>query len=65
MYHVGRPAKTVLPNAFLAGLGHRRPINSHTKHSARLPAREGYQLWMGLDRSPVPIMRNAKVILLI
>jgi anaerobic selenocysteine-containing dehydrogenase len=62
MYHVGRPGEDGFTERILAAWG----IDGHNSHTniCSSGAREGYQLWMGLDR-PSPDHANAKVILLI
>lgn len=62
MYHVGRPGEDGFTERILAAWG----IDGHNSHTniCSSSAREGYQLWMGLDR-PSPDHANAKVILLI
>src|ERR1700694_3486729 len=62
MYHVGRPGEDGFTERILAAWG----VDGHTSHTniCSSGAREGYQLWMGLDR-PSPDHANAKVILLI
>jgi len=62
MYHVGRPGEDGFTERILAAWGVDGQ-NSHTNICSS-GAREGYQLWMGLDR-PSPDHANAKVILLI
>jgi anaerobic selenocysteine-containing dehydrogenase len=62
MYHVGRPGEDGFTERILAAWGIDGQ-NSHTNICSS-GAREGYQLWMGLDR-PSPDHANAKVILLI
>ena len=58
----GVPAKTDSRNAFSPRGA--LTVTTRTRTSALRAAREGYQLWMGLDR-PSPDHANAKVILLI
>src|SRR5438128_3509067 len=62
MYHVGRPGEDGFTERILAAWG----VDGHNSHTniCSSGAREGYQLWMGLDR-PSPDHANAKVILLI
>src|SRR4026209_648851 len=62
MYHVGRPGEDGFTERILAAWG----IDGHNSHTniCSSGSREGYQLWMGLDR-PSPDHANAKVILLI
>ena len=62
MYHVGRPGEDGFTERILAAWG----VDGHNSHTniCSSGAREGYQLWMGLDR-PSPDHSNAKVILLI
>jgi anaerobic selenocysteine-containing dehydrogenase len=62
MYHVGRPGEDGFTERILAAWG----IDGHNSHTniCSSSSREGYQLWMGLDR-PSPDHANAKVILLI
>lgn len=62
MYHVGRPGEDGFTERILAAWG----IDGHNSHTniCSSSSREGYQLWMGLDR-PSPDHENAKVILLI
>src|SRR6202521_3233795 len=62
MYHVGRPGEDGFTERILAAWG----VDGHNSHTniCSSGAREGYQLWMGLDR-PRPDHANAKVILLI
>ena len=62
MYHVGRPGEDGFTERILAAWG----VDGHNSHTniCSSGAREGYQLWMGLDR-PSPDHTNAKVILLI
>jgi anaerobic selenocysteine-containing dehydrogenase len=62
MYHVGRPGEDGFTERILAAWG----IDGHNSHTniCSSASREGYQLWMGLDR-PSPDHANAKVILLI
>ncbi|HEU4478548.1 MAG TPA: molybdopterin-dependent oxidoreductase, partial [Pyrinomonadaceae bacterium] len=62
MYHVGRPGEDGFTERILAAWG----IDGHNSHTniCSSGSREGYQLWMGLDR-PSPDHSNAKVILLI
>src|SRR5438046_2278916 len=62
MYHVGRPGEDGFTERILAAWG----IDGHNSHTniCSSGAREGYQLWMGLDR-PSPDHANAKVIFLI
>src|SRR6195256_6458217 len=62
MYHVGRPGEDGYTERILAAWG----IDGHNSHTniCSSSSREGYQLWMGLDR-PSPDHANAKVILLI
>src|SRR6266849_1922663 len=62
MYHVGRPGEDGYTERILAAWG----IDGHNSHTniCSSSSREGYQLWMGLDR-PSPDHTNAKVILLI
>src|SRR5437762_4713901 len=62
MYHVGRPGEDGFTERILAAWG----IDGHNSHTniCSSGAREGYQLWMGIDR-PSPDHANAKVILLI
>lgn len=62
MYHVGRPGEDGFTERILAAWG----IDGHNSHTniCSSSSREGYQLWMGLDR-PSPDHTNAKVILLI
>jgi len=62
MYHVGRPGEDGFTERILAAWG----IDGHNSHTniCSSGSRQGYQLWMGLDR-PSPDHANAKVILLI
>src|SRR5882724_5782885 len=62
MYHVGRPGEDGFTERILAAWG----VDGHNSHTniCSSGAREGYQLWMGLDR-PSPDHANAKVIFLI
>ncbi len=62
MYHVGRPGEDGFTERILAAWG----VDGHNSHTniCSSGSREGYQLWMGLDR-PSPDHANAKVILLI
>ncbi len=62
MYHVGRPGEDGFTERILAAWG----IDGHNSHTniCSSSSREGYQLWMGLDR-PSPDHANAKVIFLI
>src|SRR5437773_9062325 len=62
MYHVGRPGEDGFTERILAPWG----IDGHNSRTniCSSSSREGYQLWMGLDR-PSPDHANAKVILLI
>ena len=62
MYHVGRPGEDGFTERILAAWG----VDGHNSHTniCSSGSREGYQLWMGLDR-PSPDHSNAKVILLI
>ncbi|HUE82026.1 MAG TPA: molybdopterin-dependent oxidoreductase, partial [Pyrinomonadaceae bacterium] len=62
MYHVGRPGEDGFTERILAAWG----IDGHNSHTniCSSSSREGYQLWMGLDR-PSPDHENAKVIFLI
>src|SRR5262252_6245276 len=62
MYHVGRPGEDGFTERILAAWG----VDGHNSHTniCSSGAREGYQLWMGLDR-PSPDHTNANVILLI
>ena len=62
MYHVGRPGEDGFTERILAAWG----IDGHNSHTniCSSSSREGYQLWMGLDR-PSPDHTNARVILLI
>ncbi|HSS19879.1 MAG TPA: molybdopterin-dependent oxidoreductase [Pyrinomonadaceae bacterium] len=62
MYHVGRPGEDGFTERILAAWG----VDGHNSHTniCSSGSREGYQLWMGLDR-PSPDHTNAKVILLI
>src|SRR4051794_3477985 len=62
MYHVGRPGEDGFTERILAAWG----IDGHNSHTniCSSGSREGYQLWMGLDR-PSPDHANAKAILLI
>ncbi len=62
MYHVGRPGEDGFTERVLAAWG----IDGHNSHTniCSSSSREGYQLWMGLDR-PSPDHSNAKVIFLI
>jgi anaerobic selenocysteine-containing dehydrogenase len=62
MYHVGRPGEDGFTERILAAWG----VDGHNSHTniCSSGSREGYQLWMGLDR-PSPDHVNAKVILLI
>jgi anaerobic selenocysteine-containing dehydrogenase len=62
MYHVGRPGEDGFTERILAAWG----VDGHNSHTniCSSASREGYQLWMGLDR-PSPDHANAKVILLI
>ena len=62
MYHVGRPGEDGFTERILAAWG----VDGHNSHTniCSSGSREGYQLWMGLDR-PSPDHGNAKVILLI
>ncbi len=62
MYHVGRPGEDGFTERILAAWG----IDGHNSHTniCSSGSREGYQLWMGLDR-PSPDHSNAKVIFLI
>ncbi len=62
MYHVGRPGEDGFTERILAAWG----CDGHNSHTniCSSGSREGYQLWMGLDR-PSPDHANAKVILLI
>src|SRR3954454_9430904 len=62
MYHVGRPGEDGFTERILAAWG----VDGHNSHTniCSSGAREGYQLWMGLDW-PSPDHANAKVILLI
>jgi anaerobic selenocysteine-containing dehydrogenase len=62
MYHVGRPGEDGFTERIMAAWG----VDGHNSHTniCSSGAREGYQLWMGLDR-PSPDHANAKVILLI
>jgi anaerobic selenocysteine-containing dehydrogenase len=62
MYHVGRPGEDGFTERILAAWG----VDGHNSHTniCSSGAREGYQLWMGMDR-PSPDHANAKVILLI
>jgi anaerobic selenocysteine-containing dehydrogenase len=62
MYHVGRPGEDGFTERILAAWG----VDGHNSHTniCSSGARQGYQLWMGLDR-PSPDHANAKVILLI
>src|SRR5712664_1481343 len=62
MYHVGRPGEDGFTERILAAWG----VDGHHSHTniCSSGAREGYQLWMGLDR-PSPDHANAKVIFLI
>jgi anaerobic selenocysteine-containing dehydrogenase len=62
MYHVGRPGEDGFTERIMAAWG----VDGHNSHTniCSSGAREGYQLWMGLDR-PSPDHTNAKVILLI
>jgi anaerobic selenocysteine-containing dehydrogenase len=62
MYHVGRPGEDGFTERILAAWG----VDGHNSHTniCSSGAREGYQLWMGLDR-PSPDHASAKVILLI
>src|SRR5688572_1453659 len=62
MYHVGRPGEDGFTERILAAWG----VDGHNSHTniCSSASREGYQLWMGLDR-PSPDHSNAKVILLI
>src|SRR5439155_7938938 len=62
MYHVGRPGEDGFTERILAAWGVDGQ-NSHTNICSS-SSREGYQLWMGLDR-PSPDHENAKVIFLI
>ncbi len=62
MYHVGRPGEDGFTERILAAWGIDGQ-NSHTNICSS-SSREGYQLWMGLDR-PSPDHANAKVIFLI
>src|SRR5712691_2046260 len=62
MYHVGRPGEDGFTERILAAWGV-DGRNSHTNICSS-GSRQGYQLWMGLDR-PSPDHSNAKVILLI
>jgi anaerobic selenocysteine-containing dehydrogenase len=62
MYHVGRPGEDGFTERILAAWGIDGQ-NSHTNICSS-GSREGYQLWMGLDR-PSPDHANARVILLI
>src|SRR5689334_19372224 len=58
MYHVGRPGEDGFTERILAAWG----IDGHNSHTniCSSGSREGYQLWMGLDR-PSPDHANAKV----
>ncbi len=62
MYHVGRPGEDGFTERILAAWG----LDGHNSHTniCSSSSREGYQLWMGLDR-PSPDHANAKVIFLI
>ncbi len=62
MYHVGRPGEDGFTERILAAWG----IDGHNSHTniCSSSSREGYQLWMGLDR-PSPDHENANVIFLI
>ncbi len=62
MYHVGRPGEDGFTERILAAWG----IDGHNSHTniCSSSSREGYQLWMGIDR-PSPDHANAKVIFLI
>jgi len=62
MYHVGRSGEDGFTERILAAWG----VDGHNSHTniCSSGSREGYQLWMGLDR-PSPDHANAKVILLI
>jgi anaerobic selenocysteine-containing dehydrogenase len=62
MYHVGRPGEDGFTERILAAWG----VDGHNSHTniCSSGSREGYQLWMGLDR-PSPDHANAKAILLI
>ncbi len=62
MYHVGRPGEDGFTERILAAWG----IDGHNSHTniCSSSSREGYQLWMGIDR-PSPDHTNAKVIFLI
>jgi anaerobic selenocysteine-containing dehydrogenase len=62
MYHVGRPGEDGFTERILAAWG----VDGHNSHTniCSSGSRQGYQLWMGLDR-PSPDHANAKVILLI
>jgi anaerobic selenocysteine-containing dehydrogenase len=62
MYHVGRPGEDGFTERILAAWG----VDGHNSHTniCSSSSREGYQLWMGLDR-PSPDHANAKVIFLI
>ncbi len=62
MYHVGRPGEDGFTERILAAWG----VDGHNSHTniCSSGSRQGYQLWMGLDR-PSPDHSNAKVILLI
>jgi anaerobic selenocysteine-containing dehydrogenase len=62
MYHVGRPGEDGFTERILAAWG----VDGHNSHTniCSSGSREGYQLWMGLDR-PSPDHANARVILLI
>ena len=62
MSHVGRPGEDGFTERILAAWG----VDGHNSHTniCSSGSREGYQLWMGLDR-PSPDHANAKVILLI
>ncbi len=62
MYHVGRPGEDGFTERILAAWG----VDGHNSHTniCSSGSREGYQLWMGMDR-PSPDHANAKVILLI
>jgi anaerobic selenocysteine-containing dehydrogenase len=62
MYHVGRPGEDGFTERILAAWG----VDGHNSHTniCSSGSREGYQLWMGLDR-PSPDHANAKVIFLI
>jgi anaerobic selenocysteine-containing dehydrogenase len=62
MYHVGRPGEDGFTERILAAWG----VDGHNSHTniCSSGSREGYQLWMGLDR-PSPDHSNANVILLI